>query len=78
VYKKEEVHDAMKRLFDVDFSHREMLELKNFREDCFVYNTKSEDFKMLVFLKDGSFDGYEPRINALVPPHGNIQGIKGM
>lgn len=73
-YTKQQIHDAMKRLLDVDFSHRETIKEK----DSFVYNTSNEDFKMVVSLCDGDFSGFEPKNNNFLPPHGRVQDIKGM
>lgn len=73
-YTKAQIHDSMKRLFDVDFSHRAIIK----DLDSFVYNTKDENFKMVVNLGDGEFSGFEPKKQTFSPPYGNIQGIKGM
>jgi len=73
-YTKQEIHNAMKRLFDVDFSHRECLH----GVDSLIYNTKDSNLKMTVDLFTGSFSGYELNNKNFVPPHGKIQSIKGI
>jgi len=73
-YTKQEIHNAMKRLLDVDFSHRECLQ----GVDSLIYDTKSSNFKMTVDITTGIFSGYELDSKNFVPPYGNIQSIKGM
>lgn len=73
-YTKQEIHDAMKRLLDVDFEKRERI-----REmDCLIYATQYENYKMVVDLSTGIFSGYELDTKEFVPPSGAIQSIKGM
>lgn len=73
-YKKQEIHDAMKRLLDVKYEKREQV-----REmDCFIYASEDENFKIVVDLSTGMFSGYELDTKEFVPPMGKVQSIKGM
>ena len=73
-YTRAQIDDAMNRLMGVTPDEDVTID----KVDFIQYNSKSENFKMLVRKSDGSFFGYETDTEAIVPPYGAIQSIKGM